>query len=139
MESWHREIVELHEFFEAYFLGSIPADDIGRFEDVLADDFTIIGAHGEINDRAATIEMVRAGHAHTRSLEITITDASLLRETPELVVARYIENHQLTDRTNHRWSTVVFVRDPEGPNGLRWVTVQETWVGALDPADGSGA
>ncbi len=128
---WQREIDELHAFFEAYFLGT--EDSLDRFESVLADGFTIVGPDGAEGDRPATLQMVRDGHAHTDSLSITVSDHRLLARTDELIVATYVEHHQLRDRTNHRLATVVFHVDPAGPNGVRWLRVHETWLDA-DPA-----
>ncbi len=128
MEPWHREVIELHEFFEGYFLGTLPVNDLARVEDALDRDFTILGPDGSESDRAATLAAIGQGHDHTKSLKITITEARLLSETDELIAARYIENHELSTGSNHRWSTAVFRQDPAGPNGLRWLTVHETWV-----------
>ena len=74
-----------------------------------------------------------AGHAHTRSLTITIRDHELIAEDRDVVVATFVEHHQLTERTNTRRLTAVFDRDPSTPNGLAWRWVQETWTQA-DPA-----
>lgn len=126
MEPWHREIVELHELFEDYFLGK--DDDLDRVEAALADEFTMAGPDGTVAGRAETIRAIRAGHAHTESLRIRIEAPQLIAETDELVVAEYIEVHDLVDRTNRRRTTVVFRRDADGPNGLRWLRAQETWI-----------
>ena len=123
---WHEEIDELHAFFEAYFLGT--EDSLDRFEAALADGFTTVGPDGAEHDRASTVRMVRDGHGHTDSLTITTSDHRLLAATDDLVVATYVEHHELRDRANHRLATVVFRVDPAGPNGLRWLRVQETWV-----------
>lgn len=127
MEAWHREIIELHEFFEGYFLGAIRADDVGRLEAALAPDFTIVGPGGGESSRAQTVAALRDGHAHTSQLAITITDARLLAELPDAVVARYVEHHEGAGAGSDRLSTVVFSRAPDAPNGLRWRTVHETW------------
>jgi len=127
MDAWHREIVELHDFFEAYFLGTLPADDVHRL-DVLADDFTFVGPDGSRSTREQTVGAITAGHAHTESLRITVTDAELLVDGGDTVVARYVENHELSSGSNHRVSTVVFSRDDAAPNGLSWRTVHETWL-----------
>jgi hypothetical protein len=128
MEAWNREIVELHEFFEGYFLGAIDADDVGRLEAALAPDFTIVGPGGRESTRAQTVAAIREAHAHTSRLKVTITDARLLDDLPDVVIARYVEHHELAGTTNERLSTVVFSRAPEMPNGLRWRTVHETWL-----------
>ncbi len=123
---WKREIVELHEFFEAYFLGRI--DSMDRFEATLDPDFTMIGPTGEFSTRDEVIDAVRAGHAHTDSLSISIVDAELLSHRNDILVARYVETHELSDRSNHRITTVVFAEDPEAPRGVRWLHAHETWL-----------
>lgn len=123
---WAREIRDLHEFFEAWFLGT--ADSMQPMLDALVDDFTIVSPSGDVSDRVATIAAVESARAHTSSLRIRIRGDELLAATDELVVARYIESHDLVDRSNDRRSTVVFRVDPRRPNGLRWLTVHETWL-----------
>jgi len=126
MHSWLAEIEELHNMFESYFLGTTTS--LARAEVALAAEFAIVGPDGVEADRAQTMAALLAGHGHTSSLEISITDAELILETNDIVVARYVENHQLSDRTNHRLATVVFIRSPAGPNGLLWRRVHETWI-----------
>ena len=127
METWHREIVELHQFFEQYFWGLIDADDVGRLEAALAPEFTIVGPGGDESTRADTIAAVRRAHAHTSQLKIEIHDARLLIDRPESLVARYVEHQETGAVTTDRLSTVVFARDAGAPNGLRWLAVHETW------------
>ncbi len=126
MDAWHREIVELHEHFEAWFLGT--EDDNDRVEVALAEDFTMVGPTGETADRAATVQAIVAGRAHTDSLTIEIREPSLVAETTELVIAEYIETHVLRERTNHRRTTAVFRKHDGAPNGLRWLRVHESWI-----------
>lgn len=123
---WRAEIIELHELFEAYFLGR--TDSLDRVEEALHAEFSIVGPNGGVSDRAATLEMLRRGHAHTDSLVISTLDHTLLHQTDEVLVASYIERHELSAATNDRLSTVVFAIDPAGPNGLRWLRVHETWL-----------
>lgn len=126
MLNWQAEVEELHAVFQAYFLGTL--DTLDRVEAALGNDFTIVGPHGIEASRAETMQALRAGHGHASTLEITVTEMALVVATPEILVARYVENHVLADRTNHRLSTVVFTVDETGPNGLRWQRVHETWV-----------
>ena len=128
MEAWHREIVELHEFFQGYFLGTIDADDVGRLEAALAADFTIVGPGGGVTARADTVAAVRGGHASATQLRITVIGAQLLVDGPDVVVARYEEHHESANGATGRLSTVVFTRESDAPNGLRWRTVHETWL-----------
>ena len=126
MSNWLQEIEELHDVFESYFLGT--TDSLARVDAALGADFTIVGPTGIESSRKETMQALVAGHAHTSSLAITITEPELVLETSDVVVARYVENHQLSSRTNHRLSTVVFLVDDQAPNGLLWHRVHETWL-----------
>ena len=130
MDPWHREIVELHDFFEAYFLGTIASTDVGRLRLALSDDFTIVNPAGVTSSRDEVEAAIVAAHGHSADLRITISDARLLVDDGDTLVARYVENHELSSGSNHRLSTVVFRRDGGAPNGLRWCTVHETWLAA---------
>lgn len=124
---WHTEIVELHEAFEAWFLGE--SDSLDRVEAALDSRFTIVGPNGSETDRTDTIRQIEAGRGHTDDLKIVTSDHRLLDATDDLVVARYVEAHQWPDgRSNRRLSTVIFRRDPTGPHGVRWLRVHETWL-----------
>lgn len=124
--NWKREITEVHKVFESYFLGT--SNDLSRVEAVLADDFTFVGPDANSTNRAGTIAALVAGYSHTESLTIRIADARLVLETDALTVAEYVEEHVLTERTNRRFSTVIFSRAPGAPNGLLWRRVHETWI-----------
>lgn len=127
--NWQTEIDELHAFFEGYFLGTLPADDVSRFAGVLDEGFTIVGPDGSVSDRATTIDMVGQGHAHATDMTIRCLDHRLLFDDGATLVASYVERHAWTDgRENERLSTVVFAPDPAMPNGLRWIRVHETWT-----------
>ena len=110
MKAWHREVVELHEFFEGYFLGSIDADDVSRLESALAPDFTIVGPSGCESSRDATIAAIRAGHGTVSGLSISIIDTRVVAESTATMIARYVEVHESAELTNRRLSTVVFAR-----------------------------
>lgn len=123
---WKREIIELHDVFESYFLGT--SDELSRVEAVLADDFTFIGPDAGSMDRSGTLAAIAAGHGHTESLTVRTVDHQLIFESDAVTVAEYIEEHVLADRTNRRLSTVIFSKAPDAPNALVWRRVHETWI-----------
>jgi hypothetical protein len=123
---WREEIDELHEFFQAYFLGT--ESSLERADAAFAADFTIVGADGVETDRRTTMENLLAGYAHTNDLKITISEHRLLRQTDDTLVVAYVETHDLGERPNRRRSTVVFVAEAAAPNGLQWLRVHETWI-----------
>ena len=124
--NWQREIVELHEVFEAYFLGEHA--DVTRIEAALDADFTFVGPDANSTDRAGTLAAIVAGHNHTDSLEIRTLDHTLVLESGDVVCAEYVEEHHLADRINRRLTTAIFSTSPDAPNGLVWRRVHETWI-----------
>ena len=126
MDPWLREVTELHDYFEAYFLGEVAGLD--RVEAALAPDFTMVGPGGTTSSRPETITMIASGHAHTNSLKMTITEPDLLFEDDASLVAAYVENQQWADASNQRLTTVVFTKDDSAPNGLLWRRIHETWT-----------
>lgn len=126
-EDWQTEIAELHAVFEGYFLGRLP-DDLSRVEDALAPGFSMVVPSGGEPGRKQVLAALKAGYGQRSSLEITTSDYQLLHDADSLIVAAYTESHHLADEASHRRATVVFRRDAEGPNGLRWLRVHETWI-----------
>lgn len=123
---WAREIDELHAFFAAWFRGTV--DSMERMEGVLAPGFTIVGPDGATMSRTETLAAVRAGHGRSPDLEITTSDHRLIATAGVVIVARYVETHDRPDASSRRVSTVVFTADSGAPNGVRWVSVHETWL-----------
>jgi len=124
---WHREIDELHAFFERYFLGTEPSLD--RVEQVLASGFTIVAPDGTESDRAAIIQVIADGGGQASDMVITTSGHRLILQRDEVVVARYIEHHLPAGEAHtDRLSTVVFTVDADAPNGLLWQRVHETSV-----------
>lgn len=124
--SWQQEIIELHDFFQAYFLGE--EDSQARAEAAMHPDFTIVGPDGVVSDRGATLEMLRGGQGGLTTFVLSTHDHRLLHSNDEVIMASYVEAQQRGEGPNERLSTVVFLVDPEGPNGLRWLRVHETWM-----------
>lgn len=124
--NWQREIVELHDVFEAYFLGDI--DDLDRVEAALAEDFTFVGTDARTTTRDGILTGLEAGHGLARSLEISSTDHRLVFEDGDIVVVEYVERQKLADHENRRLSTVIFSVSESAPNGLLWRRVHETWI-----------
>lgn len=124
--NWELEIIELHRFFEAWFLGR--EDSLERAELAFHLDFTMIGPDGTLADRATVLRRLREANTHTE-LRIETSDHRLLHTADDLLIASYVEHHRLADdRTNDRIATAIFVPTRRGPNGLRWLHVQETWL-----------
>ena len=128
MDAWLVEVIELHDYFEAYFLGTV--EGLERVESALAQDFTMVGPAGITFSRGQTIGLIEGGHSHASALEMTITEPELLFEDGETLVASYVENQQWADVANHRLTTVVFSKDDSAPNGLVWRRIHVTWVNA---------
>ena len=124
--NWINEIDELHQFFEQWFLGADV--EFERLEAALTPDFTIVSPDGSVTGRAETLDWLRGAHGTDDDLRMATTDHRLLHESDTVLVASYVETHVRGERIHRRLSTVVFARDADADNGLRWVRVHETWL-----------
>lgn len=115
----------MHAVFDAWFREGDGSLD--RFEATMDPAFTIISPSGEIASASEIVDAVRRGRGRARDQRIATTDHELLAETDELVVARYVEHQWTATTSSRRWSTVVFAVDRTMPEGVRWLTVHETW------------
>jgi len=126
---WEREIVELHDFFQGWLRGELEAGAFGRLEAALADDFGMVVPSGRRLERAEVVSGLREERGQVPSLEIRIEEPALRAAGDGWRLALYRERQRREDGETTRISTVLFREDPDGPNGLRWVHVHETWAG----------
>ena len=70
----HREIVELHQFFQDWLGGHVQptADNFARLVAVLSEDFIIIDPHGKLIEGKPLRDMLRAGHGSRQDFKIWI-------------------------------------------------------------------
>ncbi len=125
--TWRREVEELHDFFGRWFRGDVGADALVRLTSVLDPAFTLISPDGTARDRAAVVRGIQAAHGARTDLSIVVEGFGLVAEGRRLKVGRYFEHHDTPAGRKTRISTAVFASDGVAPNGLRWVTVHETW------------
>ena len=131
----HREVVELHRFFQDWFNSDLPDDDASfhRFDGVLADDFEIIGPTGNRTERAAVIPSLRSGHGRSigASFAIEIRNVRSRTVADGLVLVTY-EEHQTTGDEHRAWLSSALFRARQGrPNGVEWLHVHETYLPGL--------
>jgi hypothetical protein len=123
------EIVELHRFFEGWMSGALdPAGDpVRRLEEALAPGFHRIGPDACCQGRDEVIGWIREAHAASGpDFRIEIRNPVLRFESDDFLLATYEEWQQGGKGPDGRLSSVLFRKDPDGPNGLRWVHVHET-------------
>lgn len=130
-----REIVELHQFFQDWFAGTLPDTDdaFARFAAVLHPDFHIVGTSGRVLDRAAILALVRDGHARSAGAEppfvIEVRNVKWRSAVDGGYVLTYEEWQGRGKADAGRTSTVLLRPTSTGPNGLQWMHVHETELG----------
>ena len=132
-----QEVIDLHQFFQDWFQGVLPKTDhaFARFAGVMDPAFHIVTPSG----RKISIDTLGPGlrQAHgtwTRDSDegqgsrIWIKNTEVRPLTEELALVTYEEWQTRTGTTKGRLSTAILQRDPEAPNGVRWLHVHETWL-----------
>ena len=122
---------ELHEFFARWFSGWLDETEIERLDQALHPDFTIVGPTGGVLDKAGIVARVLASRGRSPT-SIDIHSLETLSESDALVIGRYEEwqSRRSEGGVEERRlkSTAVFVPDAGAPNGLRWLSVHETFI-----------
>jgi hypothetical protein len=138
-----KEIIELHEFFEAWFNAKLDntEENFARFDRVLADGFTLISPGGDLLSRKDILSLVlKAYGLHQQSdppIRIWIKNVSLVHKSNENALFRYEEWQEVDKQETARVSTVLFQRDIIQPNNLIWSHVHETWMPGKEPKPSS--
>lgn len=135
MLNYDKEIKDLHQFFEDYFVGRIPSDAVVRFETALAQDFHLINADGSIVNRDEIIAMMHGGYKHRDNCKIWIENTQLRSKQGDIAIVSYEEWQTIDDITTSRTSTVVFRDDATQENGLIWLHVHESGLKPVDITD----
>ena len=125
------EIRQLHRFFQDWYRGELDDAAFERFEGVMGEGFEIILPDARILPRDAIIEAVRSQKGSDPEAELRIENVRVVHAGEGFVIATYEEWQALAgDPARGRLSTVVFRPDQCAPNGLVWLHVHETWLGA---------
>ena len=132
----HREVEELHQFFEDWFNGEAENTDeaYARFSDVLADGFVIIVPSGQLQDRDTLVEGLRPHYAPEGSepIRLWIENFQLRLRFPgedgDVVLVTYEQWQQRGESRRGRLSSALLRERADTPNGLEWLHVHETWL-----------
>lgn len=125
---WEKEIGELHEFFQGWLRGELAPESCRRLETALAEDFAMVVPSGRVLERDELLTGLRRRRGEAPSLTIRIEEPVLRASRPGWRLATYRERQRNDGEETVRISTVLFREDADGPNGLRWIHVHETWV-----------
>lgn len=131
MSHYEREIVELHEFFQAWFNGDLPDTDASfqRFAGTMGPDFAIVSPGGQLSGRDPLLKGLRSMHNARQGSRIWIENVVLRQEIGDMLIVTYEEWQQTPDtEARGRLSTVVFQKQAGLPNDLLWLHVHETWL-----------
>lgn len=116
-------IVELHDFFAAWYRGDKGAD-IAVLERALSDDFRLMSPKGKLVERKVIVDATKQQHAAHPTAAITIKPVQCTQERG-LHLSTY-EEWQFDDEDKPaRLSTAVMSRIGDS---WRWFLVHETWL-----------
>jgi hypothetical protein len=125
-----RDVVDLHVVFVDWFAGRRVDDGLARMDASLAPTFFQITPDGRRLSRAPLVDWLAGMFGRRPGTAITIVDPQVLSEGADHATVLYIERQDAADGARtERWSTAIFERWPAAPNGVRWLSVQETWKG----------
>lgn len=123
-----REIIELHEFFEGWFLGQ--SLDFDRVESALDEGFTMISTRGVRRTREELVDSLRRGHGQNQGKPFGIEIHNFECHVVEwgLALCTYEEWQTLGEVRIGRLSSALFKAVREAPCGARWLHLHETRI-----------
>lgn len=131
LPNWQQEIIDLHQFFQDWFQGTLPKiqSAFSRFEDVLHPQFHLISPQGKSLSKRYLTKQLFSAFGTSPTVKIWIENPQLHIQTEQFAIATYHEL-QSTDTTppTTRISTVTFAPNSFAPNQLHWLHVHETWL-----------
>ncbi len=133
IENVRAEIVELHDFFVAWFTGKLPknTESFARIESALGAEFLIISPAGVATARKALLAQLYQAHGRIPNIRIWIKNVQLRQRHGPIQIVTY-EEWQESDgetgrETTARLSSVIFHQKKDAPNHLEWLHLHETW------------
>ena len=122
-----REAIDLHIVFEAWL--SSGEASFARIEAALDPGFRMVTPEGRLVTRDEVLDrLAGAAGARGAGFRIAVEEPLLLAAPPGHVLLHYLERQWTGGAETLRRSAVLFRADAAGPNGLRWLFVQETWI-----------
>lgn len=122
-----REAIALHEVFEAWLSTGEAA--FARIEAALDPAFRMVPPEGRLVTRTEVLDrLAGAAGARGAGFRIAVEEPLVLAAPPGHVLLHYLERQWSGSGETLRRSAALFRADPAGPNGLRWLFVQETWI-----------
>lgn len=132
------EIEALHAFFEDWYHARVDRDGdaFDRLRTALAEDFEMVVPSGDLRDREAVLTGIEAQYGSRVDADpgfrIEIRDVTLVDETDDRALCRYVEHQRVDGDWEARLSTVLLGYDSDTPTGLAWRHVHETWLPEAD-------
>ncbi len=123
------EIVELHDFFAAWFNGSVDRDQLDpRFLSRLHPDFLFISPDGQMMNRAALRAGFDKGYGLNPDFHIAIRDVEVQYERENMVLATYTEWQRGTTGADMSDTARVTSVLMEVTAFVTWLHIHETWL-----------
>jgi hypothetical protein len=122
-----REVEGLHAFFESRFTGQ--GGEMDRARRALGADFEVVTTAGELQSRETILSGIESAEGtYAPGFAIEIRNVEVVDRTDDRCLVRYEEHQSGGEEDTARVSTALFGPDPDAPEGVRWIHLQETWL-----------
>lgn len=128
--NYEQEIIDLHDFFTAWFTGTLPKtnESYQPFTNALAEGFKLISPDASIAERDRLLEQLFEAHGVRKNFSIWIKNVQLCYQNEHNLLATYEEWQSYKGETTSRLSSVLFAKKESAPHKLEWLHVHETWL-----------
>lgn len=132
LDGARREVDQLHAFFTAWYVGSLPKtkEAFLRVERSLDEEFNMVGPEGITLNRDEILGYIFDGHG-TRTegkFRIWIEAFQAVPLAESLILASYEEWVEGAREVRGRASSAIMRASNKGPEGWVWIHLHETWL-----------
>lgn len=127
-ERCSREIVELHQFFEAWLGGRLPKNkkSFSRFTDATAPSMMLVSTGGTLLSYDQLVAWIYDADGSEPGFRLWVEQIETRQVVDSIALMVYEEWQDRSTGRNVRQSTALFEQWEGAPNGVRWLHVHET-------------
>ena len=130
--SWQQELHDTAAWFESWMSGTVPEteDSFARLADSMHEDFLLVRDTGRVQNRHQLCDEIRSCHGLRKGRRVWAENEQLRYEDDRTILCTYEEWNDDGHQPHGILAAVTFLKDPDGPNGLRRLHWHETALSA---------
>jgi hypothetical protein len=130
--SWKQELHDTAAWFESWMSGTVPEteESFARLAESMHEDFLLVRDTGQVQNRHQLCDEIRGCHGLRKGRRVWMENEQLRYEDDRTILCTCEEWNDDGHNPHGILSAMTFIKDPDGPNGLRCLHWHETTLPA---------